>query len=1146
MAKVNSATSTNPGSGDTESVKAWEQAEKDAKDVGIRWEKPADDKRSADEIMKDTPIDDVSDTKIQTADGGKKTVEEVLKERVGDYEKDADAAYRAAQVLEHIEKFDGDGKRIAGNSIDNGKIDGFTSSDDARNGTEAGRLQDFGKYGFTNLKGKLNDVTSKVDDPEARKKAEDLGIEWERPKGDDRSAKDIIEGDRLLKGLGNQSSVKDMLKEQVGDFEKDADAAYRASQVLDHIEKFDREGKRQVGGDVGDGKINGFSNSGEAYNDKEAGRLQDFGKYGFDSLKGKLDDYKGAGNDKDERKRAEEELGIKWERPEDDKRSAKDIIEGDPLFKQLGDHSGIRDLMKERIGDFDKDADAAYRAEQVLRHVELFDSNGKELSGGDVGNGEINGFSKDREAYNGTEAGRLQDFAKDGFSALKGNLGDVAPIKGKAEDTKSYKDFLKANPDADEGSKQIAKYTAIIEENYDTIREKAGGADHLDAGALKRYAETTNGLSDETKKALAFWSQPGALDKLDTAADPLKFAPDGKFSKSDLSDWMKTQAPKDATSAISFLTEVAGRNVVGGTDTSKLGKDVYEHPEKYSAEEKAAALQELKDAQKLVIQGAEAGMWSTDFGKVAISNRAGVHPDPAEILKDLDDKVSILESDPEVVKYLNENTPKAMSKLLDDNPELKKSLEKNYEDIKSGDALNTIWDKYTKDGKTDQPAALAEFVSSAGQYQAALGIDQADGVKQIQEAVSESKHGGEFKSYYENELATGNRLKELLKDNEFSDAASAFSMEVAVYGTALPADFTEKFDKDLNDNFTSLASEHMADGASFDDVQKVFGREDGTLDEDKVLKLVQEVSKTNPDFFVNQDGTLVKPEEVINSLRGDWDLLRQGTKTLKEVMDIKGSSASVATDKGILHGVSGLLMAGITIARGAGSGQALSEKQMVDITIGSVQTTTLLAEGGSKGYQDYLKGLNGKLKGELGDHIRSLVEEPSKTETDIRDKMSLNDKTAANWKKFEQYAKGAGAFAGIVGGAYSIFDGVKALRNGDKLTAGMNITSGALGIMAGGASAIEAGASLLFPNLAKTALSALGFTAGALGVLSAGVGILAMLPGLIKEGQQQTSQTNFGDLLGEYLPKYEIDGVLNGDLSDVPDDAWPDAGSGMS
>src|SRR5690606_1944123 len=122
------------------------------------------------------------------------------------------------------------------------------------------------------------------DDTAARNDAERLGIRWERPEGDDRSARDILDDDPLLANLGNQSGVKDMLKDRVGDYERDADAAYRASQVLEHIERFDGDGKSIVGKDVGNDKIDGFGGE-EAENGTEAGRLQDFGKYGFANLK---------------------------------------------------------------------------------------------------------------------------------------------------------------------------------------------------------------------------------------------------------------------------------------------------------------------------------------------------------------------------------------------------------------------------------------------------------------------------------------------------------------------------------------------------------------------------------------------------------------------------------------------------------------------------------------------------------------------------------------------------------------------------------------------------------------------------------------------------------------------------------------------
>jgi hypothetical protein len=264
--------------GSSDSTGAWEQAAQEAKDVGIRWERPADDQRSAQEIINDAPI-----LKNLGNQGG---VKDKLKERVGDFENDPDAAYRAVQVLEHVEKFDDSGNRLVGGDIDNGQINGFNKKGNAKDGSEADRLKEFGEHGFANLKGQLNHVSDAPDNSQAREQAEKLGIVWELPTNDKRTAQEIIDGDPLLRNLGNQSGVKDMLKERVGDFENDPDAAYRASQVLEHIEKHDAEGKALTGGDIGNGSVNGFTKGGEARNGTEAGRLQDFGKYGFESLKG--------------------------------------------------------------------------------------------------------------------------------------------------------------------------------------------------------------------------------------------------------------------------------------------------------------------------------------------------------------------------------------------------------------------------------------------------------------------------------------------------------------------------------------------------------------------------------------------------------------------------------------------------------------------------------------------------------------------------------------------------------------------------------------------------------------------------------------------------------------------------------------------
>lgn len=262
-----------------------------------------------------------------------------------------------------------------------------------------------------------NDSSAEWGNAVDRAKARDAGIEWQRPKDDARSAQDIIDGSPLLKNLGNQSGVKDKLRERVGDFEHDADAAYRANQVLEHVERFDENGARLAGNAIDNGRVDGFTKGGDARHGTEAGRLQDFGKYGWENLKGELQHVDAAGQD-GQRREAAEKAGIVWELPEGDRRSAQDIIHDNPLLKNLGNQSGVKDALKEQVGDFDKDPNAAFRASQVLDRVVGFDEKGNALTGKDVANSSVDGFTKSGEARHGTEAGRLQDFGKYGFEAL--------------------------------------------------------------------------------------------------------------------------------------------------------------------------------------------------------------------------------------------------------------------------------------------------------------------------------------------------------------------------------------------------------------------------------------------------------------------------------------------------------------------------------------------------------------------------------------------------------------------------------------------------------------------------------------------------------------------------------------------------------
>ena len=111
-------------------------------------------------------------------------------------------------------------------------------------------------------------------------------------------------------------------------------------------------------------------------------------------------------------------------RPPGDTRTADEIIDANPVLKNLGDQKDIkRDLLKERCGDWTSDnpdpesrADAAYNMAKVLNHIDSSldrDGNSRGLADGD-----IQGITSSGDARHGTEAGRLKDFAEQGFSVF--------------------------------------------------------------------------------------------------------------------------------------------------------------------------------------------------------------------------------------------------------------------------------------------------------------------------------------------------------------------------------------------------------------------------------------------------------------------------------------------------------------------------------------------------------------------------------------------------------------------------------------------------------------------------------------------------------------------------------------------------------
>ncbi|MCJ2012392.1 type III effector HrpK domain-containing protein, partial [Methylobacterium sp. J-076] len=994
---------------------------------------------------------------------------------------------------------------------------------------------------------KANSATTPVPplpDAAKRKAAADKGIKWELPKDDKRTAQDIIASSPALMSLENQNGTKDQLKAQVGDFENDPNAAYRAKQVLEHIEKIDYNGNRYTGGESVNGHIDGFDKKGHAGKGSEAKRLEAFGKDGFSALKGRLRDPASAAGDTQAR-RVAESIGIEWELPKGDNRSAQDIINQTPVLKQLGNQSQISEMLKEQVGDYETDPSAAYRAKQVLEHVKSYDKSGRSINTKESKDGYIHGF-KGETPIDGSESERLVNFGKTGFSSLKGG--------SQSEYSSNYREYIEKNPNADAGSVKITGYAAILEKNYDRIKADVGEKGDLTAQDLKDYSQKHPEASQDVKEAIDFWSRPGAFSKLESAEDLMTKKPDQRLSKNDISHWIKDQAPTNAAESLAFLNNVAGHDAVAETSTDGLTSDVFEHPEKYKPEVKAAVVEELMTAQSLVSNGITNKMWEIEGGRQIITTAAKTNPDPEAILKDIGDHIATLTKDPDVSKILSEGRHGKVKDILKSNPGLRDAFQAGYDDTKSGHLIDTAWDANTKDGKTSIPNVVAEYTQTAQLYQDALDIDPNQAAVDLQDGVSKSGHGKDLETYYVDEIASGKRLNEMGDDPADAGKASnlqksaAYISEASMMNLVLRSDVTDPYKDQITANFGNAAADELTKDATFDDMKRAFGI-DGSdkLDEDKVTSLMTEVAKDHPEYLVNGDGSSMKPDQFLTKFRQAWDEMRQGTKTVKEIFKKFGIKPAANTttgnliagyDNGTMHMISGMILAGISISKAIQSGGHPNTKDSISIAAGSVQTTTLITEGGLKAYKALVKkGLDAG-RAEAGGANMS----------EATKKLFAADEAKANQlmgslDKMGKAASAVGAVAGLVSAGYSIYDGVQSIRRGDKLQGAASITTGTLGLTSGVLSTAEA---------AITFIPGLGVSAGVAGTVAAISGAVAGISAFVSLGfavaldirkgmKIDHNDQKFGEMLGSYLGKYDIrGGMTKQQVDDEIAQRWPE------
>lgn len=116
-------------------------------------------------------------------------------------------------------------------------------------------------------------------------------------------------------------------------------------------------------------------------------------------------------------------------RPPGDNRSAEEIIDANPVLKNLGNQKDIkREELKQRFGDWTdanpdpkSRADAAYNMASVLNHIKGLSGRDGSDRGDVANNGKIEGITKDGDARHGSEAGVLKDIAEQGLKMLPDN-----------------------------------------------------------------------------------------------------------------------------------------------------------------------------------------------------------------------------------------------------------------------------------------------------------------------------------------------------------------------------------------------------------------------------------------------------------------------------------------------------------------------------------------------------------------------------------------------------------------------------------------------------------------------------------------------------------------------------------------------------
>ncbi len=213
-------------------------------------------------------------------------------------------------------------------------------------------------------------------------------------------------------------------------------------------------------------------------------------------------------------------------RPSGDTRSAQEIIDANPVLKNLGDQKDIkRDELKQRFGDWTENnpdpasrADAAYNMARVLNSIKGLNNRDGGSRGDLADNGKIDGITKNGDARHGTEAGVLKDIAEQGLKALPSN-GNLPKTNDShvREDGTNKDNFQWAMGEIGKVLSNIPILKSVLAPMFNNMGEARGLGDVF-TGALKGIGE---GAMSAARGPVG-WAMTAATDTAQIVAENVK------------------------------------------------------------------------------------------------------------------------------------------------------------------------------------------------------------------------------------------------------------------------------------------------------------------------------------------------------------------------------------------------------------------------------------------------------------------------------------------------------------------------------------------------------------------------------------------------------------------------------------------------